>query len=146
MVGESSAEKKEVLEDLQKKWGREWFKTVIEEIFIIIAKDSHTGSIMTGTILWKKHQRRWNLEEQKYWHFLKTPFKKWLNNIYVFQNTNLRNCVNEGTKDFLKILLILLNKLLQRNPQEEKKPTAVCSLQLWGLWQNITALGKHSHS
>lgn len=65
MVGESSAEKKEELEDLHKKWGREWFKTVIEEIFIIIAKDSHTGSIMMGTILWKKHQRSRNLEEQK---------------------------------------------------------------------------------
>lgn len=69
MVGESFAEKKE-LKDLQKKWEREWFKTVIEEIFIIIAKDYHTGSIMMGTILWKK-PRSWNLKEQKqqkYWH------------------------------------------------------------------------------
>lgn len=63
MIGESFAEKKR--EDLQKKREMERFITVIEAIFIIIAKDSHTGSIMMGTLLRKKHKRSQNLEEQK---------------------------------------------------------------------------------
>lgn len=133
MVGESFAEKKE-LKDLQKKWEREWFKTVIEEILIVIAKHYHTGSITMGTILWKKPKRSWNLERTEVTEILTliTPLKK--GSITSSSKTKcLRNCVNEGIKYFFKLFWFFLINYFKRIHKRKKK-SAVCSLQLWSLW------------